>query len=123
MPGIIEIALFTKKVSEHTDFYQRLLGRAPDVEVEGMSEFHLGGVTLRIHASDRSRRPAPKARGKSNSPSDEDHFAFGVEDLDAAANSAKERGIVFEVEPSEFDWGRSAYLRDPDGRLIELNQL
>ena len=24
------------------------------------------------------------------------------------------------VEPRAYPWGRSAYLRDPDGRLVEL---
>jgi len=26
------------------------------------------------------------------------------------------------VEPRDYQWGRSAYLRDPDGRLVELAQ-
>ncbi len=124
MTEIIEIALFTQKVAEHTDFYRRLLGRSPDVDVDGMTEFHFGGVTLRIHVSERSRRAG---RGSSDSkagePPDEDHIAFGVEDLDAAAGAAVERGVVFEVGPADFEWGRSAYVRDPGGRLIELSQL
>jgi catechol 2,3-dioxygenase-like lactoylglutathione lyase family enzyme len=119
---IIEIALFTGKVAEHTDFYRRLLGRSPDVEVGGMSEFHLGGVTLRIH--DSANSPAVRRRSAgSSAPPDEDHIAFGVEDLDAATDSAIERGLVFEVGPADFDWGRSAYVRDPDGRLVELSHL
>jgi catechol 2,3-dioxygenase-like lactoylglutathione lyase family enzyme len=123
VPQIVEIALFTQKVIELTDFYERLLGQPPDVDVKGMSEFSLGGLTLRIHVADISR-PSPSKRPDGNNfPSNEDHFAFGVEDLNDAARSARERGIVFEVEPTDFDWGRSAYLRDPDGRLVELSQL
>lgn len=122
MTEIIEIALFTGKVNELTDFYRSLLGRSPDVEVEGMSEFHLGGLTLRIHVSSRSRPARPGSSDSSAHP-DEDHIAFGVQDLDAAADSAIERGVVFEVGPADFDWGRSAYVRDPDGRLVELSQL
>jgi len=26
------------------------------------------------------------------------------------------------VGPKEFYWGRSAYVRDPDGRLVELTK-
>jgi catechol 2,3-dioxygenase-like lactoylglutathione lyase family enzyme len=31
-------------------------------------------------------------------------------------------GLVLRVEPRDYPWGRSAYLRDPDGRLVELAQ-
>ena len=124
MAEINEIALFTTKVKEHTDFYRHLLGRPPDVEVPEMSEFRLGGLTLRIHVSQQSRPAGRRSSGSSAGvPPDEDHFAFGVEDLDEAVRAAIERGIAFQVEPADFDWGRSAYLRDPDGRLVELSQL
>jgi catechol 2,3-dioxygenase-like lactoylglutathione lyase family enzyme len=31
-------------------------------------------------------------------------------------------GLRLLVEPRDYPWGRSAYLRDPDGRLVELAQ-
>jgi len=31
-------------------------------------------------------------------------------------------GLTVEVAPRDFSWGRSAYLRDPDGRLVELHR-
>ena len=42
-------------------------------------------------------------------------------DLDDDA--APERALASGVEvtgPADFYWGRSAYLRDPDGRAVEL---
>ena len=56
-------------------------------------------------------------------PPNEDHFALGVSDLDAAAAELAADGLTFLVEPRDYDWGRSAYLRDPDGRLVELSQV
>ncbi|MEX2613559.1 MAG: VOC family protein, partial [Gaiellaceae bacterium] len=48
------------------------------------------------------------------------HFAVGVTGLDAACEELRERGVGFLVEPRDYPSGRSAYLRDPDGRLVEL---
>jgi catechol 2,3-dioxygenase-like lactoylglutathione lyase family enzyme len=31
-------------------------------------------------------------------------------------------GCALLLEPRDYSWGRSAYLRDPDGRLVELAQ-
>ena len=47
---------------------------------------------------------------------------FAVEDVDDAVAALRKRGVQFAAGPRDFpDWGiRSAYLRDPDGNLIEL---
>ena len=34
-------------------------------------------------------------------------------------NSEKKKGMDLKV--GHYPWGRSAYIRDPDGRLLELN--
>lgn len=49
-------------------------------------------------------------------------LVVGVEDVDEACLQLKSRGVRFVVEPADYpDWGmRAAYLRDPDGNLIEL---
>ena len=48
---------------------------------------------------------------------------FGVEDVDAFAARIKAQGVHLVMEPTNFpDWGyRGAFLRDPDGNLIELS--
>lgn len=47
---------------------------------------------------------------------------IGVDDLDGEAKRLQSLGVDFVLEPRDYpDWGmRSAYLRDPDGNLIEL---
>jgi catechol 2,3-dioxygenase-like lactoylglutathione lyase family enzyme len=37
-------------------------------------------------------------------------------------DAVRAEGVEFLVEPRDYPWGRSAYLRDPDGRLVELAQ-
>src|SRR5262245_15039318 len=48
---------------------------------------------------------------------------FGTENLDVKVSELKARGANFLVEPQDHpEWGiRTAYLRDPDGNLIEVN--
>jgi catechol-2,3-dioxygenase len=108
MPRIAEVALFTEDVAGLADFYERLLGRPPDSRSEAHASFELDGTTLFIHVAGDGVEGAP----------DVDHVAFAL-DQDAAAERAREVGAEV-VGPREFYWGRSAYLRDPDGRALEL---
>lgn len=113
MPKLIELARFTPDVVSTTDFYRQLLGHAPDRQFEGMAEFELGDVTLRIHKT-------YEAQG--NDLPAEDHIAFAVENLEKACREAEASGLKLEAPPRSYEWGKSAYLRDPDGRLIELHE-
>ena len=48
---------------------------------------------------------------------------FEVDDVDRALEDLRKRGAPVSAEPTDqTDWGiRVAYIRDPDGNLIELN--
>ena len=46
-------------------------------------------------------------------PPNEDHFALRVGDVDVEARRLG-------TEARDYDWGRSAYIVDPDGRIVEL---
>jgi lactoylglutathione lyase len=57
-------------------------------------------------------------------PPGQDQFMliFGVEDVDAEVQRIRQQGGEILLGPANFrDWGyRGAYLRDPDGNLVEL---
>ena len=109
-PRLVELALFTRDVDGVAGFYERLLGVAPSERSERYAVFALGGVVLRVHVA---VEPAP------GDPPAEDHVAFAVAPLDERAESLRQAGV--EVDgPHDLPWGRSAYVRDPDGRLVEL---
>jgi predicted enzyme related to lactoylglutathione lyase len=109
MARVAEVALFTEDVAGLTAFYEGLLGRPPESRSDSHASFDLGGTTLFIHvAGGESPGGAPNA----------DHVAI-VLDQDDAAERARAGGADV-IGPQEFYWGRSAYLRDPDGRVIEL---
>jgi catechol 2,3-dioxygenase-like lactoylglutathione lyase family enzyme len=58
----------------------------------------------------------------SDGPPNEDHFALSFDDLESACEALRAGGCEFLLEPRDYSWDRSAYLRDPDGRLVELAQ-
>jgi catechol 2,3-dioxygenase-like lactoylglutathione lyase family enzyme len=101
---LAEIALFTADVDATVAFYARVLSREPASIWSGGATFDLDGVTLLIHALGQ------QAEGM---PPNVDHVAFRVTDLESDAERLG-------TEAADFPWGRSAYLRDPDGRLVEL---
>jgi len=109
MPRIAEVALFTDDVRSLAAFYERLLGRSPDSSSDSHASFDLEGTTLFIHVAEGTGvEGAPNA----------DHVAIAL-DQDAAADRVRSEGVEV-VGPKDFYWGRSAYLRDPDGRAVEL---
>lgn len=101
---LAEIALFTPDVDATVEFYERVLGREPASSWPGGATFDLDGITLLIHVQ------GEQVEGM---PPNVDHVAFRVTHLDADAERLGS-------EAADYPWGRSAYLRDPDGRLVEL---
>jgi len=111
MKTVAEIALFTDDVEAAKRFYASLLGALPVAEWPGGAIFAAGDAKLLVHE---------RSTAMENGPPNEDHFAFAVENLDVAREELCRHGVSFLVEPCAYPWGRSAYLRDPDGRLVEL---
>lgn len=110
---LVELAFFTDDVDTMTQFFSAMLGTQPDVHADSMATFRLGEVKLFIH-----RRYTP---GEGDPPP-ENHMAFAVDDVDATCTQLVARGLTLEVPPKDYYWGRSAYLRDPDNRQIEITR-
>jgi catechol 2,3-dioxygenase-like lactoylglutathione lyase family enzyme len=111
--GIGEIAVFTDDVEGVATFYRALVGAPPIAEWPGGALFAVGDGKLLVHE---------RAGAMPDGPPNEDHFAMSVDDLDDACAGLAQSGLILLVEPRDYPWGRSAYLRDPDGRLVELAQ-
>ena len=110
---ITEIAIFTDNVNAMTTFYERLLGVPPVHRGEGIAVFRVGDVEVLLH---KKYKP-----GTGDVPC-ENHTAFAVQDVDNAATELAARGLKIEIPPRDYAWGRSAYLRDPDGNLLEIHR-
>jgi catechol 2,3-dioxygenase-like lactoylglutathione lyase family enzyme len=50
------------------------------------------------------------------------HIAFSVSDIESVVNELKGRGVMIEQEPFRKGHELIAFIRDPDGYLIELNE-
>jgi catechol 2,3-dioxygenase-like lactoylglutathione lyase family enzyme len=111
--GFVEIALFTADVDGLREFYERLLGVAPEATWPGGAIYAAGALKLLVHE---------RAGATEDGPPNEDHVAIGVSDLDGACSALREQSVDLLVGPRDYPWGRSAYARDPDGRLVELAQ-
>lgn len=53
------------------------------------------------------------------------HFCLDVQDIDAEYERLKKHGVTFNCPPPNFPGGaiRATYGRDPDGNVIELQQI
>ena len=51
-----------------------------------------------------------------------DHLAIGVEDVDAAFEEIEHHGVVKEPGDQPEAGARTAFVRDPDGHVVELIQ-
>lgn len=108
---LIEIAYFTRHVAEMAAFYRSLLSAEPIAASDDVAIFMNGEVKVFIH---RTYEP------EEGDLPPENHHAYAVSDVDSACQRLVTAGLIIEVAPKDYYWGRSAYLRDPDGHLIEI---
>jgi len=110
---LTELAFFTDNVQGMITFYQGLLGNEPVAQSESMAIFMVGSTKIFIH-----QNYVPSG---GDLPPD-NHIAFAVENVDRSCEELVQQGLELEVPPQDYYWGRSAYLRDPDGHQIEITQ-
>jgi len=110
--GVHHVSVNVSDVPEALAFYVDVLGLTQRGD---RPDFGFGGAWLdvghqQIHLIEA---PPPEDRGQ--------HLALQVDDLDAVV--AELRGREVEItEPMAVGTGRQAFLHDPSGNLIELNQ-
>jgi predicted enzyme related to lactoylglutathione lyase len=123
-PRLSALLLFVDDFRRALSFYSETLGLAVSGEESGEGYERLvdwvlletGGAPLElfaagVHAVDWG---LPATRRNAAVP------AFEVEDLDAAVAALSERGARFTTPVVERDWGRYAYLSDPEQNRIQL---
>lgn len=113
-------------------FYRDILGlrvtwgEEADSSASGYASFEIPGGSLSIN--DQSI-VAPVVGFQTREPGetvkDRAALIFEVESVDAEVERLRASGVAFETEPTTYPgWGiRAAHLRDPDGNLIEINEL
>ncbi len=123
---VAETVLYTDDLTRATAFYRDVLGFAPmRTDGERFQAFDAGGgCTLLLFRRGATRHAVPAPRGMIP-PHDGRgalHVAFAIDDGDFETwrSHLATRGIAVESEAGWDRGGRSLYVRDPDGHLVEL---
>ena len=111
--GVHHVSLDVQDAEDAGRFYEEVLGltriERPDFGFPG-AWFDADGT--QVHLIEVPSHEAPTSQ----------HFAFRVDDVDAVYATLIEKGIEVSKPASFPGAGRQAFLKDPSGNLIELNQ-
>jgi predicted enzyme related to lactoylglutathione lyase len=94
-------------------FYRDILGLPQEVYSEEWqwAEFNCGNVTLSLHGG--VKLPTEIAGGR---------IALAVEDIHAAYDELKKKGVRVSSEPRDYEVCQAMEIQDPDGNTVILHQ-
>ena len=117
------IVLIVRDLDRALDFYTGVLGLRLGHRSEDYAQLQTGATRLALYTRSAMAKtlamslepPAPNAPGF--------EIGFKVADVDVAFAELVARGAPPVAPPTDRFWGqRTAYVRDPDGHLVELAQ-
>ena len=117
--------LYVRDVAASLDFYERAFGQVRRLLHESgqYAELETGSTTLAFAAAELAAESLPpEARPEPGAgPPAPFEVCFVTEDVPGAFERAVGAGAAAVTEPQEKPWGQQvAYVRDPDGVLVEL---
>jgi len=124
--GIVESVLYVDDLPRAIDFYQTVLGlQLMTGDPARFQSFKIcGGQVLLLFKRGATLEPMPVPGGviPPHDGTGPHHIGFAVttEAYDQWRKQLPDRGVVIESETHWPRGGRSLYLRDPDGHLLEL---
>jgi catechol 2,3-dioxygenase-like lactoylglutathione lyase family enzyme len=109
--GVHHVAICVAEAQKGLAFYRDVLGmtQLPRPDLGPGYWLDAGGQQVHLMESDTQ---SPGAN----------HFAIRVDDIDAAVSDLQEQGVEVNRIPFISGAGHQAFLHDPFGNLIELNQ-
>jgi len=117
------VVLIVEQLDRALDFYVEVLGLSLGHRSGPYAQLNTGTTRLALYERAAMaetlglalRAPAQNAPGF--------ELGFKVSDVDAAFSALLKQGAPAVIPPTDRHWGqRTAYVRDPDGYLIELAQ-
>lgn len=120
--GIDNVGIAVTDLARSLTFYEKLgFSKSYDYEadVKGCS-ISAGGAVLFLFQTKLANPQAVKREPSlAQNPVGIDHISFVVEDVDAIYKELKAKGVEFQGEPADQDWGaRLVGLKDPDGNNL-----
>lgn len=94
-------------------FYRDILELPQEVydEQSKWAEFNCGNVTLSLKGGETLSESFPAG-----------HIALAVEDVQAAYNELKHRGLRIKTEPQDYGCCKAFEIQDPDGNRVVLHR-
>jgi len=106
-------------------FYRDVLGATVVREMPGtlaFLDFAGGQLILSVPGGPTPDKPTVTFAPPSAPDTVSSEVTIRVPDCHAAYEELRARGAVFLTPPVEYPWEIRAFLRDPDGHLIEISQ-
>ena len=120
--GIDNIGIAVRDLSRAIAFYEKLgftKGYDYEATVQGCTMNAGSAVLFLFQPKQANAQPVMRDPSLAQNPLGLDHISFVVEDVDAIYNELKAKGVVFQGEPADQDWGaRLVGLKDPDGNNL-----
>lgn len=122
LKGIDNIGIAVTDLARSMAFYEKLgftKSYDYDADVKGAS-LSCGSAVLFLFQTKQANPQAVKRDPSlAQNPPGLDHISFVVEDVDAIYNDLKAKGVTFNGEPADQDWGaRLVGLKDLDGNNL-----
>ncbi len=111
--GIHHVALNVRNLNDALAFYEGALG----FTLMPRPDFGFDGAWLQAGASQVHLIEVDDAH-----PDARQHFALQVADLETTVAALEEKGLTVRRAPHFDGAGHQAFIRDPSGNRIELNQ-
>jgi lactoylglutathione lyase len=117
------IVIIVEDLDRSLAFYTEVLGIPLKHRAEAFAQLETGATRLAIYTREAMsttlgidlKAPLKDAPGF--------ELGFKVDDVDEAFRELRDNGAPEVIAPTDRPWGqRTAYVRDPDGHLIELAQ-
>ena len=120
--GIDNVGIAVTDLARSMAFYEKLgFTKAYDYEadVKGASMSCGSAVLFLFQTKHANPQPVKREPALAQNPPGIDHISFLVEDVDAVHADLKAKGVRFQGEPANQEWGaRLVGLKDPDGNNL-----
>jgi lactoylglutathione lyase len=121
---ISAVVLFVRDLARCMTFYQDTLGLQVVHSDPNSVAFHMEDQDfLLLEVGAAAHMISEEANALKSEGSQRVLLCAGVEDVDAAYEALKAKGVSFLRPPTNQPWGlRTAYFADPEGSLWEINR-
>jgi catechol 2,3-dioxygenase-like lactoylglutathione lyase family enzyme len=119
--GIAAITLFVEDLEEAKTFYGDVFGLPVVYEDENSAVFRFEATLVNLLRTSEAPGLVGPATVASRESGVRFQFTLGVEDVDAACDELRRRGVELLNGPIDRPWGiRTASFRDPGGHIWEI---